>query len=133
MRDPFALRVSPVERAKWSRAIRGQITELRDVAVARTLADYGNRDGTNCHPGIARLADDLCCSHRTVIRSLAELTRQGYLHLARRGSRKAGEADTYNLALPAPIADQFNTWDRDTHPATNGVAPNEYDDVWSRF
>ena len=109
LRDPYVRRLN-VMRTVWSRAIRGRIDKLADVAVARTLADYGNKDGTNCHPGIARLALDLCSSEKTVMRSLGSLWEAGWITHTERGSRKLGQADTYRLTIPAPVAVELGLW-----------------------
>lgn len=78
--------------------------------MAKTLADYSNKDGSNAHPGVARLADDLCCSTRTIKRSLAWLSEYGFLSVAERGSRKLREADVYALSIPAPLAVHLGLW-----------------------
>jgi hypothetical protein len=109
LHDPFVRRLY-LPRAQWGRAIRGCIRERGDVAVAKTVADYANKDGSNAHPGIARLADDLCCSTRTIKRSLGWLSEYGFLSVAERGRRKLGEADVYCLSLPAPVADKLGLW-----------------------
>jgi Helix-turn-helix domain len=112
LRDPYIRRM-PAMRTTWSRAIRGQITQLADVAVARTLADYGNKNGANCRPGIARLAHDLCSSEKTVMRSLRSLYEAGWITFTERGARKLGHADTYRLTIPAPVAVELELWTDD--------------------
>lgn len=112
--DPFVER-GRVDRATWSRAIRGRFQKLSDVAVARTLADYGNRDGSNCHPGVARLAKDLCTTDKTIKRALGWLAEYGWITLKNRGRRKLGEADVYSLTIPAPVAVEMGMWREDEH------------------
>lgn len=97
-------------RARWSRIIRGRIPEFREIAVVRTLADYGNRDGTTCHPGVANLVEDVQSSDRTVRRSLGWLVEQGWLSMTHRGRRKLAEANVYSLAVPAPVAVILGVW-----------------------
>jgi hypothetical protein len=102
-------------RANWSRALRGRLPTLADYAVARALADYANTDGTNAHPGIQRLADDLNCSTKWVKTSLATLAETGWITRTSRGRRKLSEADTYSLSVPAPVAVELQAW-RDDDP-----------------
>lgn len=109
MTDPF-IRRARVDRATWNRAIRGRLGHISRYAVARALADYGNKDGGNCHPGVARLAEELNCSRDTALRALGWLREYGWLHVERRGSRKTGQADSYVLTVPAPIAADMDLW-----------------------
>lgn len=108
--DPFVRRAQ-IDRATWTRAIRGRIPETRDVAVAHTLAGYGNKDGSNCHPGVQRLVDDLCSSAPTVKRGLSWLAEHGWITIQQKGVRKLGQADTYMLTVPAPLAVEMNVWE----------------------
>lgn len=112
LRDPFVRRLH-LDRAHWCRVTRGRIPELREQAVALRLADYGNKDGTNCHPGIARLADDTCASEKTIRRALSWLTENGWVTITHRGRRKLGEADVYRLTIPAPLAANEGWWTRE--------------------
>lgn len=112
--DPF-IRRWHVNRGTWTSAIRGHVA-LRDAAVALTLAGYGNADGTNCHPGIMRLAEDLGSSPSTIKRSLAWLDEHGWISRTARGSRKLGHADTYQVSIPAPYAVTAGWWPDDDSP-----------------
>lgn len=107
--DPFVRRMR-LDRAPWCRVSRGRIPELREQAVALRLADYGNKDGSNCHPGVARLAADTCASEKTVRRALSWLTENGWITITQRGRRKLGEADVYRLTIPAPVAAIQGWW-----------------------
>lgn len=100
--DATGVQRKPIDRAEWSRAIRGQLGPRRttDYAVARTLADYGNKDGTSCRAGIRRLAADCECSEPTVKRVMARLVAGGWFTLTARGRRKLGEANTYRTTVP---------------------------------
>jgi hypothetical protein len=109
MTDPFVRRLS-LSRADWGRAMRGRILEMREVAVAHTVAGYANRDGTNAHPGVARLVEDLISSDKTIRRSLAALVEGGWLTVSHRGRRKLKEADVYHLTVPAPVAVELGRW-----------------------
>lgn len=99
-----------LSRPRWSKLIRGAIPDAAIVGLARTLADYGTPKGQRCYPGLVRLAEDMCCSTRTVQRQLAWLTEYGFFHLAERGNKRAGKSDEYWVALPAPIAASNRLW-----------------------
>jgi len=107
--DPYGRRAWVV-RNTWTRVIRGHIPELRDAAVALTIAGYANKQGSGARPGLRRLADDLRCSPRTITRALAWLIEAGWLTVTERGRRKLGEADTYRLTLPAPLTAHLGVW-----------------------
>lgn len=109
LNDPYVRRLN-VDRAKWARATRGQIPEFREQAVALYLADYGNKDGSNCHPGVQRLVDDTSSSDKTVRRALAWLTEHGWITRTHKGSRKLGQADVYRVTVPAPYAANLGWW-----------------------
>jgi len=109
LRDPFVRRLR-LDRATWTRAIRGRIPELRDVAAAHTMASYANRDGSNAHPGVARLVKDLMSSDKTVRRALASLIEAGWVTVSYRARRKLGEADVHCLSVPAPLAVEMELW-----------------------
>jgi helix-turn-helix protein len=115
LRDPYVRRTA-VDRATWTRAIRGQIPDTREIAAGHVMASYANRDGSNMHPGIARLAADLCCSPSTAKRALAWLVEAGWLTITRRGRRRLGEADVYQLTAPAPLAVGIGRWTEDDGP-----------------
>lgn len=97
-------------RAKWSRIIRGRIPEFREVAVVLTVSGYANRDGSSCHPGVARLVEDLQSSDKTIRRSLDWLSEHGWLTVIHRGRRKLREANVYTLSIPAPVAAELGLW-----------------------
>jgi hypothetical protein len=80
--------------------------------VAHTIANYGDTDGTNAHPGGERLAGDVCRSLRTIRTSLAWLDEHGFVTRTDVGNRVAprGWADTYRLTLPAPLALTLGLW-----------------------
>lgn len=109
LKDPFVRRL-PDSRARWSRVLRGRIPKPMDALVARTLADYGNKDGSNCHPGVNRLAEDCCISVASVKRSLSWLAEHGWISLEKRCARKLGLADVWQLTLPAPVAVELGVW-----------------------
>jgi hypothetical protein len=109
LRDPYVRRL-PVDRARWSRSIRGRLRMLSDYAVAYALANYANRDGSNAHPGTARLAEELATSESTVKRAMAWLTENGWVTITQRGRRKLGEANVHQLTIPAPVGVEIGLW-----------------------
>lgn len=110
LKDPLVRRLR-VARAAWAKAMRGRVPKPADVAVARCLADYGNKDGSNCHPGVERLATDTCLSTATVKRSLAWLAEHGWVTRERRAARKLGKADVWAVSIPATVAAELGMWD----------------------
>lgn len=111
LKRPFVRRLT-VDRAKWSRAIRGAIPDVTHLAVALTLSNYGDSDGSNNHPGGERLASDVCKSVRTIRNSLAWLDEHGFITRTSVGNRTAprGWADVYRLSVPAPLAESLGMW-----------------------
>lgn len=112
LRRPLVRRLT-VDRATWVRAIRGCIPDVTHLAVAHTLANYGDSDGSKNHPGGERIARDVCKSVRTVRTSLAWLDEHGFISRTATGNREAprGWADTYQVTLPAPLAVRLGLWD----------------------
>lgn len=106
--DPYMRRL-PSRRADWCRANRGRL-DTREQAVAFRLSDYGNPDGSRCHPGIARLAEACRMSDKTVRRSLAALVDGGWIELTARGNSRIGHSDVYQLTLPGPLAVEKGKW-----------------------
>lgn len=107
--DPFVRRLD-MDRARWMRALRGRIPKAFDALVAAFLGTYGNKDGSRCHPGVARLAEDVNLSESTAKRSLAWLAEHGWITLVEQGNSRAGLADVYQLSLPAPLAADMGLW-----------------------
>jgi hypothetical protein len=105
-----------VTRTVWLRVTRGRIDGLARYAVGRTLAEYGNKDGSNCHPGVDRLATDVSVSRRTVIAALTWLSDHGFITRMSRGARKSGMADVYHLSIPAPLAEVLEIWEEGDGP-----------------
>jgi hypothetical protein len=102
------------DRALWMRDLRGRIPKAFDALVAAFLATYGDKDGSNNHPGVARLVHDTNLSESTVKRSLAWLAENGWLRLVSKGNRRLKQADTYQLSLPAPVAAELGLWSEAT-------------------
>ena len=101
----------------WMRTIRDGADLTKSVkAVAFCLALHAKPDGTNAHPGWARLAWESGCSKRTIMAALAELEGSGLVWCAERGWQKAGrggKANNYALTLHDRIgvlATPFEQW-----------------------
>lgn len=112
MTDPYVRRLNRPWK-DWKRDIRGWIAEPHHLAAALTLAGYANGDGSNAHPGTARLAGDLCRGERAVKATLAWLDEFGFITRTARGGRAGaarGNADTYQLTIPAPLATALGLW-----------------------
>lgn len=104
------VRYVTVKRSWWSEDIRRQITNTTVGYIATTLANYGDKYGRECWPGVERLAEDVFCVERTVIRAMNWLAEYGFVHLHKRGARKLKEANHYHLAIPAPLAARRGLW-----------------------
>lgn len=109
MANPL-VRYVTVSRGMWSIAIRGQITNTTVGYIAVTLSNHGDKDGHDCWPGVERLASDVLCAERTVIRAMNWLSDFGFIHLHKRGVRKLGKANHYHLAIPAALAVEHRKW-----------------------
>ena len=109
LRDPFVNR-APMKRTDWNRAIAGQLPKLADFAVAYALSNHGSKDGSRCYPRLERLARELRCDKKTVPRSLDYLAEHGWITLTNPGVRTRGEANCYELSVPAPYAVQRGWW-----------------------
>jgi DNA-binding transcriptional ArsR family regulator len=77
--------------------------ELKKAALV--FSSYANADGTRVFCGVARLAVDCECSHRTAQRHLDKLRKVGLVELVRRGNRRRGLADEYRLILGSSLLD----------------------------
>jgi Helix-turn-helix domain len=76
---------------------------LSRKGLALALATYANKDGTNTHPGEARLAADCGINEQSVRRHLAALRDVGLIARTFRASTtgKINMADSYDLTIPA--------------------------------
>jgi hypothetical protein len=63
----------------WLRAVRRTKMPLAGKGVALALVTYANKDGTNAHPGEARLAADCGINEQSVRRHLAALRDVGLI------------------------------------------------------
>lgn len=92
------------------------LTGGRIKAVAGRLACYADSDGSRVHPGLSRLAVDLEMDYRTVKGSISVLRRLGLLRLVKAGGR-AGNADEYQLTIPADLLERIEVWTPTRHTA----------------
>jgi hypothetical protein len=86
----------------WLRAVRRTKMPLARKGLALALATYANKDGTNAHPGEARLAADCGINEQSVRRHLAALRDAGLIVRTFRASTtgKRNMADSYDLTVP---------------------------------
>lgn len=115
LNDPFVTRLA-LPKGKWSRVVRRRIPKPMDAYIAHTLASYGSGKGTNCHPGVERLAEDTGYSTASVKRSLAWLTENGWITREARSARKLGLADVYRVTIPATVAAELGWWTEEHGP-----------------
>ena len=88
-------------RFDWERAIRGSELPAMTRLVGLTLATFGNRDGSNCRPGVERLALACGLSARRCRDHLVGLHDAGYvIKTGEAVPRKATAA--YQLSIPGP-------------------------------
>lgn len=90
--------------------------------VAAAMLKYARADGTNAHPGRARLAEDLDLSVNTVDRALRRLVDAGWLVRTQSGSTspRRNWADVYRLTVPpSSVSDQS--------PSQRDQSPNDVD------
>lgn len=88
--------------------------------VAAAMVKYARADGTNAHPGRARLAEDLGLSVSTVDRALLSLTEAGWIVRTQSGSTgpRRRWADVYRLTVPTG---------RDQSPSGHDQSANDVD------
>jgi hypothetical protein len=103
LRDPLVNRVA-VPRYVWLEAIKERLPGLAEYAIGRGLAEHGGRDGGSCFPGNALLARENRTTEKSVKKALAWLLEHGWIRLEARGARKLGQANRYQLTMPAPLA-----------------------------
>jgi len=77
-------------------------------AVGERLAQYGNPDGTEVRPGIARIAVDLETGHTTVRNAIKVLERVGLIRLEHPASRT--KAAVYRLVIGAELIEKVELW-----------------------
>lgn len=97
----------PKDRFEWERLVRRVKMHPTTKLVALTLASYGNRNGTNAHPGNRLLAADCCIHERSVERHLEWLRDHGLIFRTFRGSAAGRQklADTYQLVQADNLPD----------------------------
>lgn len=116
---------------QWNALIRRARIGRDRKAAALILSSYARANGTQIHCGVARLAVDMECSHRTARRYLAWLRAVGLIELVREGNRRRGHSDEYRLilrpdileTLDVPDPSQYASMCRDVNDATNQGTP----------
>lgn len=100
---------SKFSKLTWLRearpAIRKLTTTQRDVL--DVIFDVSNPDGTNAHPGQAKLAEAAGVSDRQVRTILGQLQAAGLIKRTAGGNRKLKRADVYGLVRFIPEAQEF--------------------------
>jgi hypothetical protein len=113
----------------WLRAVRRTKMPLPRKGLALALATYANRDGTNAHPGVARLAADCGINEQSVRRHLKALRDAGLIVRTFRASTtgKKNMADSYDLTVPvqdtnhrSPVTGASETNHRSSTTETTG-------------
>lgn len=82
-------------------------------AVGERLAQYGNPDGTEVRPGIARIAVDMETSYTTVRNAITVLERVGLIRLVTPGNRN--RAAVYRLIIGANLIESVELWSPPRH------------------
>lgn len=97
--------LGPERRRAWNRAVRAcQALTAAHKVVVLALADYADyADGTNAHPGQARLAEECALSGRAVCAALAAAQAAGLIEQTAPANVRTGRAAVYRLILPASI------------------------------
>jgi len=109
-RKPFKLKVPETFTGKklmWAQCCAyDRRHKTLDKLVAYALTKYLNEDTAECFPGQETIADDLGVAVRHVRRSLARLTKTGWLHCKRIRSPTTGKVSNHYSPLTTHIAEQ---------------------------
>lgn len=116
----------PIDRFEWEKCVRLVKMPTTTKLVALALATYGNRQGSNIHPGNKRLATELGVSPRTIERAVDWLRSHGLLEQTFKGrsAGRKGLANAYRLAVAEDLPDRVDfavspdTTDGSSGPAT---------------
>lgn len=126
---------------QWNALVRRARIGRDRKAAALVVSSYARANGTGIHCGVARVAVDLECSHRTARRYLAWLREVGLIELVRAGNRRRGHSDEYrlilgpdvleNIEVPDPAAyklmcDEAQQRGRSSRDVTDGAVDNFY-------
>lgn len=108
-RRDASIRVKPLDKFAWQKAVMATNLGATTKAVALGLSVYGRRDGGNCHPGEQTLAEGLSLSERSVRTHLEALSTVGFIDLVARGhgNRYGSRRDTYQLTVPHDLLRRF--------------------------
>jgi hypothetical protein len=99
----------------WNAVVRRARIGRDRKAAALVVSSYARANGTGIHCGVARVAVDLECSHRTARRYLAWLREVGLVELVRAGNRRRGHSDEYRLILGPNILEDLDVPDPSTY------------------
>lgn len=90
----------------WHKNLRGADLTHAEYRVLITVSTYADAKGCRAHPGIDRLARDVCMDKRNVRRAIKSLIDKQWLTLARKGGNDVGYrmADEYELRIPDSLA-----------------------------
>ncbi len=99
---------------EWQRRMAASDLNPTRKLLCWSLSRYASRDGSNAHPGVARLmADCGIRSDKTVRSHLKVLTELGWIDRVFRGSSTGRKALSDEYALTAPAGSK-RSWDRES-------------------
>lgn len=87
----------------WQRAVLRLDLAPQVRHAALVLSIFADPDGTRVRPGVEVLAAITRASERSVIRWLNSLREIGLITRVKRGDRRSGKADEYQLSVPVNI------------------------------
>jgi hypothetical protein len=98
--------LQPAKRYDWERIVRRCRIPGPTKLVAYTLAQYGNPDGTQIRPGVARLAAVCGMGESTARRHVDRLLALGLLQRSANGGGRNGVAARYRLTVPEDLLER---------------------------
>lgn len=101
----------PTSRFDWERVIRRVRLPVSVKGTALFLATYADGDGGRVRPGNERLMRVTGSSDKTIRRHVHMLLDSGLLVKTRHGNRHAGQANEYQLSVPADIVSRLDMMD----------------------
>jgi Helix-turn-helix domain len=114
--------LQPADRFEWERVMRRCLIPLKVKAVGRTLAEYGDKDGRNIHPGEPRLAAVCGMGKSTVRRMVATLIDLGLIERLANGGGPSGGAARYRLTVPTDLLERVPMLDVDEVTPLNNMS-----------
>jgi hypothetical protein len=94
---------------------KGGVSGAMFLAVALTLASYGNLDGGEIFPGDAAIATDLECSMAAVSKVRAKLAAIGFIQRVR--GPKATRGEEWRLTIPVDLVEHVDVLSPTEHRA----------------